>query len=111
MSGNSNDLTIHSRGTAIVPMSVPLTQALGRVARFGFGVFSALRFARFRNRLLGFRRDLQQTAHAPAPRWQRTFRPPPVQALRFVRARSASFARAAQPSGFRGKIRQAASLG
>ena len=92
-------------------MSVPLTQALGRVARFGFGVFSALRFARFRNRLLGFRRDLQQTAHAPAPRWQRTFRPPPVQAIRFVRARSASFARAAQPSGFRGKIRQAASLG
>ena len=76
-------------------------------------VFVLLRasVAGFRDRLLTERRDKFRRAHGVAPRWQRTFRPPPVQALRFVRARSASFARAAQPSGFRGKIRQAASRG
>jgi hypothetical protein len=96
---------------ADVPSARRLIQALGRVVRFDFGVFSALRFTNYRNRLLSFRRGLQQTARAPIPRRQRTFRPPPVQALRIVCVCSASFAHAAQPFGFHGKIHQAALLG
>ena len=38
----ARDLTIHSRGTAIVPMSVPLTQALGPAFTADFGTSSCV---------------------------------------------------------------------
>ena len=44
------DLTIHSRGTAIVPMSVPLTQALGRKLFFCKIAFVSQRLLRFAQR-------------------------------------------------------------
>ena len=82
----------------------PLNSGVRPCCALRFWCLFCASFAKHRNRLLSFRRGPLQIANAPIPRWQRTFRPPPVRALRIVHACSASFARAAQSALVSGKI-------